>query len=190
MKLVVGLGNPGLKYTKTRHNFGFRVIEELARRYDAGQGKLAHGAEIAEVLVGSEKTLLVAPQEYMNLSGRAVRSIVDYFKLPLDDLLIICDDLNLETGRLRMRPAGSDGGQKGLRDTINRLGTQEFARLRCGIGRPPGQMDSAAYVLGRFRSNELDAIELAVQLAADGAEIWVRDGLDAAMNKVNAPAAD
>ena len=189
MKVVVGLGNPGLKYAGSRHNVGFEVVAELARRHGASKPKLKYEAELAEAALGSEKVLLVAPQTYMNLSGRSVQPLVDFYQLPLDDLLVVCDDFNLDLGRLRLRPGGSAGGQKGLADIILRLGTEEFPRLRIGIGRPPGRMDSADYVLGRFRKDERQEIEHAVLAAADGVEIWTRDGLAAAMNRVNAPGA-
>ena len=193
MKLVVGLGNPGQKYRGTRHNVGFDVLAELARRQGEARPALKFDAEIVELFPGGGagggggKVLLVAPQTYMNESGRAVRAVVDFYQSALADLLVVCDDINLDCGRLRLRPGGSDGGQKGLRDIINRLGTEEFARLRIGIGRPPGRMDSAAYVLSRFRSEERETIDDAIVRAADGVELWLRDGLDAAMNRVNAP---
>ena len=186
MKFVVGLGNPGLKYRGTRHNIGFDVLAELARRHGGSKPSLKFDAELVEVFVG-EKVLLVAPQTYMNLSGRAVRAVVDFYQTTVADLLVVCDDINLDCGRLRLRPGGSDGGQKGLRDVINRLGTEEFARLRIGIGQPPGRMDATAWVLSRFRPEERETIDDAILRAADGVELWLRDGLDAAMNRVNAP---
>ncbi|MGH7128087.1 MAG: aminoacyl-tRNA hydrolase [Planctomycetaceae bacterium] len=186
MKAVVGLGNPGLKYQKTRHNVGYEVLAELARRLGGGRPTIKFEAETVEVRLGDEKVLLVAPQTYMNRSGRSVRQAVDFFKLPLDDLLIVCDDMNLDCGRLRLRGAGSAGGQKGLADIIRHLGTEAFPRLRLGIGRPPGRMAATDYVLSRFRSEETEAIEHALALAADAVETWVGDGLDAAMNRFNA----
>ncbi len=187
MKVVVGLGNPGAQYAKTRHNIGFRVVGELARRHSAGTPRVDFEAEVAEIHVAGEKILLVSPLTYMNLSGRSVRAAFDFYKLELDDLLIVCDDLNLDCGRLRMRRGGSSGGQKGLGDIIQRLGTEEFARLRIGIGQPPGQMDATNYVLARFRPEEIEAIDLAVVLAADAVEWWIRDGVDLAQNRVNGP---
>jgi PTH1 family peptidyl-tRNA hydrolase len=187
MKAVVGLGNPGPEYAGTRHNVGFRVLAELARRQGATQPKLKFEAEVLEIMVGSEKLLLVAPQTYMNNSGRSVRKLIDFYKLPLDDLLVVCDDLNLDIGRLRIRQAGSAGGQKGLSDMISRLGTQDFNRLRIGIGRPPGRMNAADYVLRRFRAEERELVEPAVSAAADAVEIWCQQGVEAAMNRFNAP---
>jgi PTH1 family peptidyl-tRNA hydrolase len=187
MKIVVGLGNPGLQYRRTRHNVGFDVLAELARRHGASVPTVKHEAEVVEIVLGGEKVLLVAPQTYMNLSGRPVRSLVDFYKLPLEDLLVVCDDMNLPLGRLRLRGSGSAGGQKGLQNIVEHLKTEDFARLRLGIDRPPGRMDSSAYVLGKFTADEAREMEFAVPAAADGVERWVRDGLDAAMNLVNAP---
>jgi len=190
MKAVVGLGNPGPKYRNTRHNVGFQVIGELAHRHGGGKPKIKFEAELAEVIIAGQKTLLVAPQTYMNASGRCAKRLIDFFQLPLDDMLIVCDDLNLDLGRLRMRSCGSAGGQKGLQNLIDRLGTEEFARLRIGIGRPPGQMDATDYVLGRFRRDEPEVIEQAILLAADGIEMWIDDGVQATMNYVNAQRLD
>ena len=187
MKAVVGLGNPGPEYAGTRHNVGFGVLAELARRQGATQPKLKFEAEVLEVMLGSEKLLLVAPQTYMNNSGRSVRKLIDFYRFPLDDLLVVCDDLNLDSGRLRIRKAGSAGGQKGLGDMIARLGTQEFSRLRIGIGRPPGRMNAADYVLRRFRGEDRELIETAISFAADAVEMWCAQGVETAMNRFNAP---
>jgi PTH1 family peptidyl-tRNA hydrolase len=190
MKVVVGLGNPEARYRNTRHNVGFEVLAELARRHGGGKPKLDFEAETVDILVAGEKTLLVAPQTYMNLSGRAVRKVFDFYKLEPTELVVVCDDMNLDTGRLRMRPQGSAGGQKGLHDIINRIGTEQFARLRVGIGRPPGQMNSSAYVLGKFRGEERGNMDVSIVEAADGIELWIRDGIETAMNRVNAPPPD
>lgn len=186
MKIVVGLGNPGAKYRGTRHNVGFEVVADLARRHGGGNPTLKHEAELVEIFVGGEKILLVAPQTYMNLSGKSVWPLVDFYKLPLDDLLVVCDDLNLDPGRLRLRASGSAGGQKGLKDIINRLGSQDFARLRIGIGRPPGRAKAEDYVLGKFFPEERELMEGTILAAADGVETWVREGCESAMNQINA----
>ena len=185
MKAVVGLGNPGQRYRNTRHNVGFEVLAELAKRHDAGKPSLKFDAEMCEVFIGSQKTLLVSPLTYMNASGKTVRQLVDFYDLPLADLLVICDDMNLDTGRLRLRGSGSAGGQNGLNDIIRKTGDQSIPRLRIGIGRPPGRMSSSDYVLGRFRDDEQDDIQHAVVKAADGVELWVDAGLELAMNRVN-----
>jgi PTH1 family peptidyl-tRNA hydrolase len=187
MKVVVGLGNPGADYERTRHNVGFEVIAELARRLGGGKPRSRFEALLVETSWADQKVLLVRPQTYMNESGRAVRQVVDFFQLPLPDLLVVCDDFNLDLARLRMRPGGSSGGQKGLNSLIRHLGTENFARLRIGVGRPPERVDAADFVLTRFRRGELKPIEDAVTRAAEGVETWIRSGLDAAMNRVNAP---
>lgn len=186
MKIVVGLGNPGAKYWGTRHNVGFEVVAELAKRHGGSSPTLKNNAELVEVFLAGEKVLLVAPQTFMNLSGQSVWPLVDFYKQPLGDLLVVCDDLNLDTGRLRLRGSGSAGGQKGLQNIIQRLGSEGFPRLRIGIGRPPGRMDAADYVLARFRSEEREAIDHAVLSAADGVELWIKEGCERAMNKINA----
>ncbi len=190
MKVVVGLGNPGAKYQNTRHNIGFEVLAELAQRHGGGVSKQKFDADLVEIHFGGENLLLVGPLTYMNLSGRSVGPLVAFYHLPLDDLLVVCDDMNIPSGKLRLRGSGAAGGQKGLRDIIQHLGTEDFSRLRVGIGRPPGRMDAAAYVLGRFSKEEREDMDFAVKNAADGVERWVRDGLQLAMNHINAPDAD
>ncbi len=185
MKVVVGLGNPGQKYQNTRHNVGFEVLAELAKRWSADRPQVRFEAEICEIFVAETKVLLVAPQTFMNLSGRAVGKIADFYKLENDVFSVVCDDLNLPGGRLRWRASGSAGGQKGLLDITRHLGTQDVARLRVGIGRPPGRQDPADYVLGRFSKAEREEMDLAVAHAADSVELWVSEGVTAAMNKYN-----
>jgi peptidyl-tRNA hydrolase, PTH1 family len=187
MKMVIGLGNPGPKYQQTRHNVGFETLFELARRFQGGQSKNQFDAETVEIRIGNEKILLLAPQTYMNLSGRSVRKAIDFYKLPLTDIIIVVDDMNLPPGKLRVRGTGSSGGQKGLQNTIEHLGTSDFSRLRIGIGRPPGKMDAADYVVGKFRKDEIENIKMAIMESADGIEVWAREGLEMAMNKVNLP---
>jgi peptidyl-tRNA hydrolase, PTH1 family len=185
MKLIVGLGNPGRKYAGTRHNVGFDVLAALARRGGAPSPRSVFEADLTETNIGGERTLLLAPQTFMNLSGRAVRQALDFYKLPLSELLVVCDDLNLPAGRLRLRKSGSAGGQKGLKNIIDHVGTEDFARLRIGIDRPPDRIDATAYVLQRFAAAEKDAIDAAVKSAADAVELWVTRGPDAAMNIAN-----
>ncbi|MFM9960754.1 MAG: aminoacyl-tRNA hydrolase [Planctomycetaceae bacterium] len=187
MKVIVGLGNPGDRYARTRHNVGYDVIDELVRRHALPKSRIKFEAETWELELHGEKLWLLKPLTFMNLSGRSVRQCLEFFQLGPADLLVISDDLNLPLGLLRMRASGSDGGQKGLRDIKQQLGTDAFARLRIGIGRPPGQMDSADFVLSRFAKSELPEIEHAIVCAASGAELWVRSGISEAMNRVNAP---
>jgi PTH1 family peptidyl-tRNA hydrolase len=185
MKLVVGLGNPGRKYVDTRHNIGFVVLDELARRCGASKPKMAVDAEWSETQLGSEKILLVWPQTFMNLSGSSVLRMRDFYKLSNEDLLVVCDDFHLPLGRLRLRGSGSAGGQKGLGDILRRLATDEIARLRIGIGTPPSNFEAADFVLSKFRREETAEIELAVQRAADAATDWAAHGLAYVMNKYN-----
>lgn len=191
MKLVVGLGNPGRRYAGTRHNVGFEVLAELATRWGAGAPQNKHQCELADAQFSGTRVLLAAPQTYMNLSGRSVQQIVSFYKLPLEDILIVCDDLNLPCGRLRLRRSGSAGGQKGLQNIIDQMGSREMARLRIGIDRPENdRVDAADYVLSRFFSEQRALIDAAIPRAADAVEIWVREGIDAAMNLVNAKQPD
>lgn len=185
MKLVIGLGNPGRKYEGTRHNVGFAVAAELARRHGASGARNAFQAEVAEVSLGGEKTLLVLPQTYMNLSGASALAARDFYKVANEDLLVVCDDFNLTLGTLRLRGQGSAGGQKGLADIIHRLGTDEVPRLRVGVGPVPASWDAVDFVLSRFTKDELPEIELSIVRAADAVELWATKGLQESMNRFN-----
>ena len=189
MKVLVGLGNPGKKYAGTRHNVGFEVVAELAYRHGYAQGgtkpKVKFEAEISELAVAGQKLLLVAPQTYMNASGRAVRQLADFFQIAANDLLVACDDINLKLGQLRIRRSGSSGGQKGLENIIQHMGTQAVPRLRIGVDGPSPGRDSADYVLERFRKSELASIDKAVRTAADAVATWVAEGIDQTMNRYN-----
>lgn len=197
MKLVVGLGNPGKKYEGTRHNVGFDVLVEMFARTGQGdfwkQAKSKFDALSQEVTVpgfrgsGDERVLLVAPMTYMNLSGRSVKQFAQFYRSEPTDVLVICDDMNIDAGRLRMRASGSAGGQKGLKNILEQLGTEDVPRLRVGVGRPPEGFDPADYVLQQFRSSERPQINEAVSDAALGAEYWAVRPIDAVMNVVNAP---
>lgn len=186
MKLVVGLGNPGRKYEGTRHNVGFIVLNELARRHDAARPKANFQGEISETELHGQKTLLLWPQTFMNLSGASVLAARDFYKLENSELLIVCDDFNLPLAKVRMRPEGSAGGQKGLDDVILRLGTEAVPRLRIGVGPLPANWDPADFVLSRFTKEELPEIEPAVARAADAVEDWTRLGIAECMNRYNA----
>lgn len=186
MKVVAGLGNPGKKYAGTRHNVGFVVVESCAKSTGDAEWRKRFDSQCSEVRIGSETVLLVCPQTFMNLSGAAIRLILGFYKLSPADLLVVCDDMNLPTGKLRLRAEGTAGGQKGLQNTIDQLGTTKFARLRFGVGRPPEFMDAADYVLGRFGKDETDDVESAVGRAAEAVRLWVEQGVTAAMNRVNA----
>ncbi len=189
MKLVVGLGNPGRDYQGTRHNVGFDVVACLASRWGVGKPKARFQSELAEGNFGGERIILLSPLTYMNLSGSAVRQAIDFYKIDSSDLsslIVVCDDLALDVGKIRLRAKGSAGGQKGLADVIRCLSSDQFPRLRIGIGSPPGSQSAADYVLRRFQKKELPEIELAVMTAADAVGTWVREGVQVAMNRYNA----
>ena len=186
MKLVAGLGNPGRKYSETRHNVGFEVASQLAYRFGQTTPRAKFQGEVVEGLIGTEKLLLLCPHTYMNRSGSSILASRDFYKLELSDVLIVCDDLSLPLGKLRIRTKGSSGGQNGLRDIIHRLGSEEFPRLRIGIGTPPPGWDAADFVLSKFTKEDRAEIEIAVNRAADAIECWVRDGIEICMNQYNA----
>ena len=189
MKVVVGLGNPGPKYAGTRHNVGFGVIDYLAAAPGVAPYRERFEAFVAELKEGDETVLLIKPLTFMNLSGRAVRAVLDFYKLPVEQLLVVCDDFNLPLGKLRVRAKGSHGGQNGLRNIQEQLGTDAYARLRIGVGQPdPGE--AVDFVLSRFKPGERAAAEEAVATAAQAVLTWVRGGIEACMNRFNGPAED
>jgi peptidyl-tRNA hydrolase, PTH1 family len=185
MKLVVGLGNPGRRYEGTRHNIGYAVLAELARRFGATPAKARFHGALVEADLNGQRALLLSPTTFMNLSGTSVQEAKSFYKLENEDLLVICDDLNLPVGKLRFRSRGSSGGQKGLEDILQRLGTEEFARLRIGVGTAPEGWSWADYVLGRFTPEEMLVIGQAVGSAADAVAVWARDGIEFCMNQYN-----
>jgi len=185
VKVVVGLGNPGKKYEGTRHNIGFEIVAELTRRHHAAKPKSKFEAAVSEAALAGHKLLLVAPQTFMNHSGRSVRQLVDFYQIAAADMIVACDDINLRLGQLRIRRSGSSGGQKGLENIIAHLGTPDVPRLRIGIGLPEAGRDSAEHVLERFRKSELVAIDAAIMTAADAVETWIGEGIDQAMNRYN-----
>jgi PTH1 family peptidyl-tRNA hydrolase len=184
MKVVVGLGNPGSKYAGTRHNVGFAVVDALAASPSAGRFQERFQAEVAQLVEDETKVLLVKPQTFMNLSGQCVRQVVDFYQLPLEDLLIVCDDFNLPLGKLRFRPRGSHGGHNGLRDVQAHLGTTQYARLRIGVGAPQ-EGEAVDFVLSRFRPSERPLMEEALERAVQGVADWWNKGIDYCMNKYN-----
>ena len=184
MKLLVGLGNPGPKYAGTRHNVGFGVIDYLAAAPGTSAFRERFEAQVAERQEGAETVLLVKPLTFMNLSGRAVRAVLDFYKLPVEQLLVVCDDFNLPLGKLRIRPKGSHGGQNGLRNIQEQLGTDAYARLRIGVGQP-GTGEAVDHVLGRFKPGERTAAEDSIARAAQAAVVWVTAGLEECMNRFN-----
>src|SRR5262245_58849068 len=171
LRIIVGLGNPGRRYAGTRHNVGFDTLNLLAQGPGAGRFQQRYQAEVAELREGGHKLLLVKPLTFMNLSGRPVRQLVDFYQVPLENLLVVCDDINLPLGKLRARARGTHGGHNGLRDIQNHLGTTEYARLRIGVDAPAD--DAVDHVLGRFRPSEWPVIEDAIRLAAQAVLVWV-----------------
>ncbi|HEY7153378.1 MAG TPA: aminoacyl-tRNA hydrolase [Gemmataceae bacterium] len=185
MKVVVGLGNPGKRYEGTRHNVGFAVLDTLALSPRGSRFQSRFQAQVCELIEDADKILLVEPETFMNLSGRCVREVMDFYQLPLTDLLVVCDDINLPLGKLRVRAKGTHGGHNGLRDIQNHLGTTEYARLRLGVDSP--RDDAIDHVLGRFRAAERRVIDDAVMLAAQAVLVWASQGVEACMNLYNGP---
>ncbi len=183
--LIAGFGNPGREYMHTRHNVGFMTIDRLCKKLDVFLGKMQANALTATYKDKSFRIILAKPQTYMNLSGQSVSGLLNFYKIPMERLLVMHDDLDVPFGSLRIRPSGGSGGQKGLGSTIDRLGTQDFARLRIGIGRPPGRMDSADYVLQSFSAADQQILDSVLDSAAEAALLFVREGLDTAMNRFN-----
>lgn len=189
MKLIVGLGNPGSEYENTRHNAGFMVLDELARRHAGGgvaRGRF-HAATL-ECMIGNEKVMLAKPTTFMNKSGLTVGEALRFYKLePVSDLLIIVDDVNLPLGGIRLRARGGDGGHNGLADVARAAGGDAYARLRVGVDSKPQGASQVGYVLGRFTQEQAEALKPALASAADAAECWVKDGIVEAMNRFNTP---
>lgn len=183
--LIVGLGNPGRRYANTRHNVGFWVIDELARRHNIRVQKQERKALTGEGQIAGRRAILAMPQTYMNLSGESIRALVDFYKIPLEQVVVIHDDLDTSLGTLRLRGTGGHGGQNGIRNTIQHLGTQEFARVRIGIGRPPGRMPARDYVLQPFSGDDAITAQQVVERAADAVELWLKSGLETAMSTYN-----
>lgn len=184
--LVVGLGNPGEKYENTRHNVGFLTVDELAERARVPVQKLKHRALTNTLEVGGVKVLLMKPVTYMNLSGEAVRPAADFYKIPPEHIIVISDDTALDVGKLRIRKSGSAGGHNGLKSIIQHLGTDQFPRIRVGVGKKPHpDYDLADWVLGKFQGEDQKGIAAAVERCADAVECYIKEGPDRAMNKFN-----
>ena len=175
--LIAGLGNLGREYRLTRHNIGFMAVDALASHWNFSRQKVQSKALITTGNFGGNKVILAKPQTYMNLSGQAISGLVNFYKIPMDHLLVIHDDIDLLFGTIRIRP--------GVGSTIEKLGTQEFARMRLGVGRPPGQMDSADYVLQTFSKEDGEFLQTILKTACEAAEVFIRQGLNAAMNQFN-----
>jgi peptidyl-tRNA hydrolase, PTH1 family len=184
--LIVGLGNPGAEYARTRHNAGFVVVEQLAQRWRANWNyEKKFQARIARAEHGRGPVLLCEPQTFMNASGEAVRAVVDFYRLAMARLLIVVDDADLPLGQLRLRPGGSSGGHHGLESVEQHLGSREFPRLRIGIGRQDGAREITGHVLGRFGSTEAALADKVLTVASNQAETWLEAGIQKAMNRFN-----
>lgn len=185
MYIIMGLGNPGKKYENTRHNAGFDVIDELAKRLNVSVDKIKHKALIGEARIGTEKVILVKPQTYMNLSGETAISISQFYKMDLDKLIVVYDDIDLDIGKLRIRKKGSAGSHNGMKSIIKCLGSQDFPRVRVGVSKPEPERDLADFVLSRVPKDRQNDMDLAIEKAASTVEEIIRSGLDVAMNKYN-----
>lgn len=183
--LIIGLGNPGREYKDTRHNIGFMLIDHLAGRIGARGMKVQSKAIVTSGVHDEHKLILAKPQTYMNLSGQSVQGLLHFYKIPLENLIVAHDDLDIPFGAIRIRPTGGPGGQRGMANTIELLGTKDFPRLRLGIGRPPGRMEPKDYVLQNFSKDEVKILPEILSQASDAALEFVMNGLNAAMNKFN-----
>ena len=186
MYLVAGLGNPGKQYDMTRHNIGFEVIDYMAEKLDVKVNKLKFKALYGETKIGMEKVLLVKPQTYMNLSGDSIRDFCNFYKIPPENVIIINDDIAIEAGRLRVRSKGSAGGHNGLKSIIYQLNSDNFPRIRVGVGAPKHEdYDLADFVLGRFSKEEIPVLEESIIKASKAVEEIIKNNIDSAMNKFN-----
>ncbi|OGO27861.1 MAG: aminoacyl-tRNA hydrolase [Chloroflexi bacterium RBG_16_54_18] len=185
--LIVGLGNPGRQYRENRHNIGFLLMDSLAKQLDTRFTRLQSKALVGKTHYHDNQIILAKPQTFMNLSGQAAASLVNFYKIPPNQLMIAYDDVDLPFGAIRIRPSGGSAGHNGMNSIIEKLGTQEFPRLRMGVGRPPGRMDAAAYVLLDFHRNEAEGLQFLLDRAVEAVLLFISDGLQTAMNKYNSP---
>jgi PTH1 family peptidyl-tRNA hydrolase len=183
--LIVGLGNPGREYRDTRHNIGFLAIDRLCAMLGISMNRVQSRAIIGVGNVAGRRVILAKPQTFMNLSGQAVGGLLRFYKTPIDQLIVAHDELDLPFGTIRIRPGGGSAGQKGMASIIQYLGSQDFARLRLGIGRPPGQMNPSDFVLKRFHASETETLNILLDRAAEAVRAFITEGVDAAMNRYN-----
>jgi len=183
--LLIGLGNPGREYKDTRHNFGFMLIDRIAVRLNARGMKVQSKAIVMNTAYEGRKLILAKPQTFMNLSGQSVQGLVHFYKIPLTNVMILSDDLDIPFGTIRIRASGGPGGQRGLSSILESLGTKDVPRMRLGIGRPPGRMEAAAYVLQNFSRDEMQTLSEVLDHAADAVFAFVTDGLNKAMTNFN-----
>ncbi|WP_050613572.1 aminoacyl-tRNA hydrolase [Bacillus testis] len=185
MKLLVGLGNPGKEYERTRHNIGFEVIDELSREWNIPLTEAKHKGLYGAGYVNGEKVILLKPLTYMNLSGESIRAVMDYFKIDVEDLVVLYDDLDLAVGKLRLRQKGRAGGHNGIKSIISQLGTQQFNRIRIGIGRPQNGMSVVNYVLGRFQKEEWAELAPVIKKSGEACEAFLEKPFLQVMNIYN-----
>ncbi len=183
-KMIVGLGNPGNKYDRTRHNAGFESADLFADRFGIAVDRKKFGALYGQGHVGDTKVIVLKPQEYMNVSGQVLATVVGFFRLSIENIIVVTDDVALDPGVIRLRKQGSAGGHNGLKDIISRLGTDEFCRLRIGVGSPDFQ-DQASFVLSRPNAEDREAIESGIKRSVKAIECWIKEGADTAMNRFN-----
>lgn len=185
MYIIVGLGNPGLKYESTKHNVGFEVIERLAYEHHIKVDRKKHKALVGQGVIKGEKVILVKPLTYMNLSGESIRSVLDFYNAAIEDVVVVYDDTSLELGGLRIRLKGSAGGHNGIKSVIQHLGTNEFIRIKVGIGAKPAGWDMAKYVLSRFTKDEIPVISDSIKDSVKVIEMILDEGVNKAMNEFN-----
>ena len=185
MYIIVGLGNPGRKYSVTRHNIGFEVIDELARQHQIKVNKIKFKSLIGEGQIGGEKVILVKPQTYMNLSGEAVSALLKYYQVPLSQLIVVYDDIDIDVGKVRIRKKGSGGSHNGMRNIIFLLKDENFPRIRIGVGKPSGRQPLADYVLSKFTKAEQEILIPVVKDSVSAIEVIVKEDVDLAMNRYN-----
>lgn len=185
MYIIVGLGNPEPEYSNTRHNMGFDVINKLAKENDISLNRTKFNAVYGTGIIEGEKVILIKPQTFMNNSGESAKEFVDFYKEPLDNLMVIFDDMDTEVGTIRVRAKGGPGSHNGMKSMVNCLNSEEFARIRIGIGRPVGEYDRIDYVIGQIPDEEKQILEKGQDVAVNAIKYWIKNGIDNTMNKYN-----
>ena len=185
MYIIVGLGNPEPEYSNTRHNMGFDVINELAKKNNIELNKMKFNAIYGIGIIQSEKVLLIKPQTFMNNSGKAVKQFINFYKEPLQNIMVVYDDMDTKVGYIRIRAQGGSGSHNGMKSLVNELLTEKFSRIRVGIGKPQGEFDRINYVIGKLDETEITKLRNGEKLAAQAIEFWIKNGIDNTMNKYN-----
>lgn len=185
MYLIIGLGNPEPEYSKTRHNMGFDVINKIAQKYEIDLSRTNFNAIYGNGIIEGEKVILIKPQTYMNLSGEAVKKYVDFYKVPLENIFVIYDDMDTEIGSIRVRAKGGAGSHNGMKSMINELKSEDFPRIRVGIGRPQNDYDRIDYVIGNIPEEEYEKLEVAQKKAVEATIYYLKNGIDNVMNQFN-----